>query len=120
MVIPTGARRSGGTRGSPNSKPKLPLSLLHLLSLQILQQALDMFLPVQSSKPILQRITAQQLHLSLVPRFPPYNTSLHPQEGALDFKTIIIHWIVRIVEVLFFAGIAGCLVTIALSWYSIF
>ncbi len=29
-------------------------------------------------------------------------------------------WLVRIIEVLFFGGIAGCVVTIVTSWYSIF
>jgi hypothetical protein len=28
-------------------------------------------------------------------------------------------WLVRIIELLFFSGIAGCVVTIVLSWYSI-
>jgi hypothetical protein len=29
-------------------------------------------------------------------------------------------WIVRIIEVLFFGGVAGCVVTIVASWYLIF
>lgn len=29
-------------------------------------------------------------------------------------------WLVRIIELLFFGGVAGCVVTIVLSWYSIF
>jgi hypothetical protein len=29
-------------------------------------------------------------------------------------------WLVRIIELLFFSGIAGCVVTIMLSWYLIF
>jgi hypothetical protein len=29
-------------------------------------------------------------------------------------------WVVRMLELLFFGGVAGCLVTILLSWYSIF
>jgi hypothetical protein len=33
---------------------------------------------------------------------------------------IVMKWVVRLFELLFFAGIAGCSVTIVLSWYSIF
>lgn len=29
-------------------------------------------------------------------------------------------WLVRIIELLFFGGVAGFVVTIVLSWYSIF
>jgi hypothetical protein len=32
---------------------------------------------------------------------------------------MLLIWLVRIVELVFFAGVAGCVVTIALSWYSI-
>ena len=35
-------------------------------------------------------------------------------------STIILIGLMRILEVVFFTGVAGCLVTIALSWYSIF
>jgi hypothetical protein len=34
--------------------------------------------------------------------------------------TMILIFLVRIIEVLFFTGIAGCAVTIVASWYSIF
>jgi hypothetical protein len=34
-------------------------------------------------------------------------------------STIILIWLMRILEVVFFTGIAGCLVTIVVSWYSI-
>lgn len=33
---------------------------------------------------------------------------------------MLLIWLVRIIEVLFFGGIAGCVVTIAMSWYLIF
>ena len=35
-------------------------------------------------------------------------------------SSTIITWLARLFDVLFFAGVAGCLVTIVLSWYSIF
>jgi hypothetical protein len=35
-------------------------------------------------------------------------------------STIILIWLMRILEVVFFVGVAGCLVTIVVSWYSIF
>jgi hypothetical protein len=34
--------------------------------------------------------------------------------------TIILTSFVRVFEVLFFGGVAGCLITISMSWYSIF
>jgi hypothetical protein len=32
---------------------------------------------------------------------------------------MLLRWLVRIIELLFFSGVAGCVVTIVLSWYSI-
>jgi hypothetical protein len=29
-------------------------------------------------------------------------------------------WLIRVVEAVFFTGVLGCLVTIGLSWFSIF
>ena len=34
--------------------------------------------------------------------------------------TIVLTSLIRVFEVLFFGGVAGCLVTIAMSWFSIF
>ncbi len=33
---------------------------------------------------------------------------------------MILIWLVRVIELVFFTGVAGCVVTIVASWYSIF
>jgi hypothetical protein len=40
--------------------------------------------------------------------------------GVNEAQTMILIFLVRIVELVFFTGVAGCAVTIVASWYKIF
>jgi hypothetical protein len=46
--------------------------------------------------------------------------SLPLKPRGLEMSNIVLIWLIRLFEVLFFTGVAGCSVTIVLSWYLIF